>query len=222
MCAASASALARVEPEVFAVLRLASRTVYPILVALLLFSLASQAAPCCTYEPQMPFMLSVLVPDEVAGRWYACRDAVENDLGILISLRVMPTTVQWAEPPNYPIDVMRNVLDELIREDNLPDIAMLPYDLAREISDRCFVYDLDAYACYISWPFLYEGIDGVILPWASDLAVVFFEPGTHVQLGLAALSHPAIGSLRPPEGCCTWPEPEEPDCPCNPCGGCGP
>jgi len=203
-------------------MRLAWRTVYPILVALTLFSLAVQAAPCCSCTPQMPFLLSILVPDEAAGRWYACRESVEADLGISISLRVMPTSVEWAEPPNHPIDVMREVLDELIREGNVPDMAMLPYDLAREISDRCFVYDLDAYACYITWPFLYEGIDGVVLPWASDLAVVFFEPGTHVQLGLTVLSHPAIGSLRPPADCCDWPEPVEPDCLCNPCGGCRP
>ena len=203
-------------------MRLVWRIVYPIVVVLLLSTLAVHANPCCSYTPQMPFLLSVLVPDDVAGRWYACREAVEADLDISISLRVMPTSVEWSEPPHYTIDVLRNVLNELIREDNLPDMAMLPFELAREVEDRCHVYDLDAYACYITWPFVYEGIDGVILPWASDLAVVFFEPGINVKLGLAVLSHPAIGSLVPPDDCCDWPEPAEPDCPCNPCGGCGP
>jgi hypothetical protein len=209
---------------VLAVMRLVSRAVHPLLVCLLLAVAVHAAPPCCpvTIMPSEP-VLSVLVPDYAAERWYACRGVAEEDLGITIALNVMPTEVAWSEPASYPIDVMRAVLDEMIREDDLPDMAMLPHELAREISDRCYVYDLDLYACYIQWPFLYEGVDGVILPWESGLAVVFFEPGRHVELGLALLSHPVIGALLPPEGCCVWPpEPEEPECVYCPCVPCAP
>jgi len=203
-------------------MRPVSRVVTLILVSLSLsLSLAVGASDCCVPQirPTLP-ILEVLVPDTAAERWYACRGVAEEDLGIIISLNVMATTQEWAEPPTYPIEIMRATIYEMIREETLPDVAMLPRELAREISDRCYIYDLEGYACWINSPFYHDGvIDGVILPWASDLVVVFFEPGEHVSLGLSLLSHPVLYALRPPSGCCEWPPaPPEPPCPCNPCG----
>ena len=199
-------------------MRLVCRTVYPILVCLVL-AVVVQANPCCvappvTYAPS----LRVLVPDSAAERWYACRRVAEEDLGLTIVLDVMPTLEEGTLPPLHPIDVMREIVFRMIDDETLPDMAMLPRELAREISDRCYVYDLDAYACWLGAPFYYDGaIDGIELPWSAGLVVVFFEPGRSVELGLALLTHPVIASLRPPEGCCNWPPPPpEPVCPCPP------
>jgi len=188
-------------------------------VVCLLFTLAAGAIPVC--QPPMLSMgpvLRILVPDTAADRWYLCRGVAEEDLGVTIALNVMPTVEEGVTPPHYPIDVMREVIYGMIADENLPDMAMIPLDLAREISDRCYIYDLDAYACWIERPFRYEGvIDGVILPWASGLVLVFFEPGDHVVLGLSLASHPVLASMRPPTGCCDWPRPEpEPEPYCCP------
>jgi len=202
-------------------MRLVSRAVHPLLVCLA-FAIVAQASPCCPPQamPTEP-ILEVLVPDTAAGRWYACRGVAEEDLEMIVSLNVMATSETWAEPPNYPIDVMRETLYEMIADEKLPDMAMIPRELAQEISDRCYIYDLEAFRCWLPTPYVYDGaIDGVILPWACDLVVVFFEPGDQVCLGLSLLSHPVISALIPPEGCCQWPpEPPEPVCPCciNPC-----
>lgn len=199
-------------------MRLVSRAVHPLLVCLA-FAVVVQAAPCCVAPaPLATPILSVLIPESVSDRWYACRGVAEEDLGVIISLRMMPIAEAWAAPPNYPIDVMREVLYEMIDEDDLPDMAMIPRELAREISDRCYVYDLDAFECWIAAPFFHNGaIDGVVLPWASDLVAVFFEPGENVLLGLSLLSHPTFASLRSPDACCDWPAPEpEPESPCCP------
>jgi len=204
--------------EVFAVMRLVSRAVHPLLVCVAL-ALVVQASPCCD-PPTLPStpVLRVLVPDTAAGRWYYCRGVAEEDLGVVIALSVMPTSQEWAEPPRHPIEIMREVVYDMIAEDSLPDMAMLPRELAQEISDRCYVYDLDVYRCWVEHPFLHDGvIDGVILPWASDLVLVFFEPGEHVLLGLSLLSHPVLASMRPPSGCCDWPPtPKEPEPFCCP------
>jgi len=201
-------------------MRLVSRAVPPLLVCLAL-AIAAQATPCCV-NPASPTMptLRVLVPDYVAERWYACRRVAEEDLGITIALNVMPTTEEGVRPPLYPIDVMREAIYQMIDEDNLPDMAMIPRDLAREISDRCYVYDLDAFECALRAPFYYDGaVDGIALPWATGLVIVFFEPGKNVVMGLSLISHPVIASQRLPEGCCDWPPPPpEPVC-CPPCGG---
>ena len=198
-------------------MRLVSRVVHPLLVCLAL-AVVVQAAPCCIYPapPSLP-VLRVLVPDFAADRWYACKGVAVEDLGIILALSVMPTSEEWATPPNYPEDMMRDILYYLIAEDDLPDIAMIPRELAGEISDRCYIYDLNADECWIQRPFRHDGVvDGIVLPWASDLALVFFEPGKQVQLGLSLLRHPVLASLRPPEGCCDWPDPPEPVTVCCP------
>lgn len=199
-------------------MRLVLRAVFSVLVCLTI-ALAVYAVPvCCPPVAETLPVLRVLVPDTAADRWYLCRNVAEEDLGAIIALNVMPTSETWATPPHHPIDMIREVLYEMIADEDLPDMAMIPLDLAREISDRCYVYDLDAYACWIERPFHYDGtIDGVVLPWASGLVLVFFEPGDHVFLGLSLLSHPVLSSLRPPTGCCEWPrlalEPEPSCCP---------
>ncbi len=200
-------------------MRLISRAVHPLLVCLAV-AVVVQASPCWT-PPALPTspILEVLVPDTVADRWYACRGVAEEDLDLIISLNVMPTFLTWADPPRHPDEVMREALYEMIAEEALPDMAMIPRELAGEIADRCYVYELDAFGCWISWPFLRRGaIAGAILPWACDLVVVFFEPGAQIDLGLSLLSHPAIAAVRPPKGCCDWPVVSpEPPCPAPPC-----
>jgi len=199
-------------------MRLVSRVVHPILVCLVL-AVAAQATPCCPPAvPAGPPTIRVLIPNSVAERWYACRSVAEEDLGVTIVLDVMPTTEEGRSPSPHPIDVMREVLNQMIDEENLPDMAMLPRELAREISDRCYVHDLGEFECWLTAPFYHDGaVDGIALPWASDLVVVFFEPGEKVILGLELLRHPVIAYKRPPEGCCDWPPPPpEPVCPCPP------
>jgi hypothetical protein len=197
-------------------MRLVWRAVAVVLVFMSV-ALSVSAIPIC--QPAMPSIgpvLRILVPDTASDRWYLCRSVAEEDVGVTIALNVMPTVQEGVTPPHYPIDVMREVIYEMIANEDLPDMAMIPLDLAREISDRCYIYDLDAYSCWVQRPFRYDGaIDGVILPWASDLVLVFFEPGDQVILGLALLSHPVLASMRPPAGCCGWPRPEpepEPFC----------
>jgi len=197
-------------------MRLVSRAVIPAIVlvatSLVLAATSVCQQPVLSTEP----VVRILVPDSAADRWYLCRGVAEADVGVTIALNVMPTTEDGVTPPHHPIDVMREVIYEMIADENLPDIAMLPIELAREISDRCYIYDLDAYSCWVERPFRHYGaIDGVYLPWASGLVAVFFEPGEHVLLGLALLSHPVLSALQPPAGCCEWPRPEpepEPFC----------
>jgi len=189
-------------------MRLVLRAVFPILVLLLAAVGANATRICSPPVPVSEPVLRVLVPDTAADRWYLCRGVAETDVGVIVALNVMPTDEAGVTPPHHPIDVMREVIYEMIENENLPDMAMLPLELAREISDRCYIYDLDAYACWISNPFRHYGvIDGVYLPWASGLVAVFFEPGEHVALGLALLSHPVLADRRPPAGCCEWPRP---------------
>jgi hypothetical protein len=140
--------------------------------------------------------LRVLVPDDRLEKWHECRGQLEQDLGIFIVLDVVPTTRLDVLPRPSPTAVIREVLNGMIDEGSLPDAAMIPRELARELSDRCYTFSLDAYEDRIPRPFRHDSsIEGVCLPWALDLVVVFFEPGKKVDAGLAVVNHPCLTSV---------------------------